>query len=572
MSEISGPRQLSGYTHVPIELTFTSDSNSTNAYREAVASVALQAPNGDLSHVPIFWDGDRIFRARICPKQVGRYQFELIPHQSNKIAWSSPAQGEFIIEAYGGENPLMRHGALVAAPATRRLIHTDGAPFLWLADTWWYGATGRCAWPQPFQDLATQRAQQGFSVVQLVVGMPPEVDADHDAIANEGGYPFTRRWDLINPRYFQAVDQRIKFLVDAGIVPCILGGWGFQIDWMGVDQMTRYWQYLVARYAAYPVVWCLCGESDMLKLPNPTPTSRAKNIRSKMANIVRRLPAHHQERLRQLKRRYAQDTRSDAESLIARREAWENVGRAVADYDPEGHIITTHPIPGVYSHESLNKAPWVGMTAIQSGHSEHSRQVMVNAILQASIAAPHLPIVNMEPWYEGILGQFWAVDQRYAFWMCILAGAAGHSYGANGLWQMSDDDGFLGHWGDANWSEAACLPGSYQLGVGASILRSLPWWRLTPRLNALDPHWQAGQEFMPFMAGAEDDFFLVYFPSGARCRTTRWTDPPTGKTLAGVWLNPRTGDRQNAAPFPHADLGGLLLTCPNEDDWLLLLQ
>ncbi len=75
-------------------------------------------------------------------------------------------------------------------PARAHFTHGDGTPFLWLADTWWYGATGRCGWPQPFQDLVDQRARQGFNVVQLVIGIPPEVGADDVSIPNEGGVPF----------------------------------------------------------------------------------------------------------------------------------------------------------------------------------------------------------------------------------------------------------------------------------------------------------------------------------------------------------------------------------------------
>ena len=32
---------------------------------------------------------------------------------------------------------------------------------------------------------------------------------------------------------------------------------------MGVDKMKKHWRNLVARYGAYPVVWCLAGEAAM---------------------------------------------------------------------------------------------------------------------------------------------------------------------------------------------------------------------------------------------------------------------------------------------------------------------
>jgi hypothetical protein len=31
----------------------------------------------------------------------------------------------------------------------------------------------------------------------------------------------------------------------------------------GLDMVKRHWRNLVARYAAYPVVWCAAGEATM---------------------------------------------------------------------------------------------------------------------------------------------------------------------------------------------------------------------------------------------------------------------------------------------------------------------
>jgi len=43
-----------------------------------------------------------------------------------------------------------------------------------LADTWWFGLSRRLS-EKDFKDLAILRATQGFSAIQLVVGVPPEV-------------------------------------------------------------------------------------------------------------------------------------------------------------------------------------------------------------------------------------------------------------------------------------------------------------------------------------------------------------------------------------------------------------
>ena len=57
--------------------------------------------------------------------------------------------------------------------------------------------------------------------------------------------------------------RRIAAIVDAGIVPLIVSMWGYYHTVMGEDRVRRHWRNLVARYAAYPVVFCVAGEVDL---------------------------------------------------------------------------------------------------------------------------------------------------------------------------------------------------------------------------------------------------------------------------------------------------------------------
>src|SRR5690606_34330176 len=87
-------------------------------------------------------------------------------------------------------NPLYQHGPLKVADDRRHLSHEDGIPFLWLADTWWYGFSKRTRWPVTFQELVIDRVKKGFSVIQVVVGVPPEISFWSKQARNEGGHPF----------------------------------------------------------------------------------------------------------------------------------------------------------------------------------------------------------------------------------------------------------------------------------------------------------------------------------------------------------------------------------------------
>ena len=73
--------------------------------------------------------------------------------------------------------------------------------------------------------------------------------------------PYEKDYARVNPAYFDYADRRIEHLVEAGIVPAIVGGWGWHMPAVGVEKMNRHWRYLIARYGAYPVVWIIGGEA-----------------------------------------------------------------------------------------------------------------------------------------------------------------------------------------------------------------------------------------------------------------------------------------------------------------------
>src|SRR2546430_5327181 len=66
--------------------------------------------------------------------------------------------------------------------------------------------------------------------------------------------------------FFQAEDG-IRDLTVTGVQTCALpifvGAWGYFIPWMGVEKMKAHWRYLIARYGALPVVWCVAGEANL---------------------------------------------------------------------------------------------------------------------------------------------------------------------------------------------------------------------------------------------------------------------------------------------------------------------
>ena len=48
-----------------------------------------------------------------------------------------------------------------------------------------------------------------------------------------------------------------------------------------------------------------------------------------------------------------------------------------------------------------------------------------------------MPVIDGEVCYEGIGEACRQEVQRLMFWACVLNGACGHTYGANGIWQVN---------------------------------------------------------------------------------------------------------------------------------------
>ena len=125
------------------------------------------------------------------------------------------------------------------------------------------GFTRRPIWPDEFQLLAADRVAKGYSVIQIVAGLYPDMPAYDERGFNEAGHPWEPDYARLNPAYFDMADLRVQHLVRSGLVPCIVGCWAYHLPWLGMDKMKLHWRNLVARWGAYPVVWCLAGEGAM---------------------------------------------------------------------------------------------------------------------------------------------------------------------------------------------------------------------------------------------------------------------------------------------------------------------
>jgi len=459
-----------------MEWSFNSTRRYRDPFNEVEYSVVFTGPEGEEKIVPGFWAGENNWRVRYSSPLTGRHSYRTICSDTSDSGLHGK-QGEFEVVSYEGDNLLLRHGRLKISKDKRCLEHLDGTPFFWLGDTWWMGLCKRLSWPGDFRILTADRVDKGFTVIQIVAGLYPDMPLFDERGANEAGFPWEKDFQRINPHYFDLADLRIEWLVRSGLLPCIVGCWGYFLSRMSIEKMKKHWRYLVARYGAYPVVLCLAGEATM--------------------------PYY-----------LSEDKEKDAEN---QKKGWTEIAEYVREIDPFHNPLTIHPTQ--YGREQIEKPELIDFEMLQTGHGSHlSFSNTIKSLKLSLDKEPKMPVLVGEVCYEGILEASREEIQRLLFWGCMLSGAAGHTYGANGIWQVNRKERPFGpsptgtSWGDTPWEEAYQLPGSKHLGIGKKLLERYPWWEIEPHQEWVEtPPGNKDEYFLPYAAGIPGKLRLIYF-------------------------------------------------------------
>lgn len=438
-----------------IELTLTAKSDHADPFNEVDVDVNFITPTGHELRVPAFWAGGKTWRVRYASAELGEHRYQSISTVADEGL--NGAAGVITVTEYKGDNPLFRHGPIRVAQDKRHFEHADGTPFFWLGDTWWMGLCHRLRFPEDFKKLADDRQKKGFNVVQLVAGLYPDAHQFDPRGANESGFPWEQDYTRINPAYFEAADQRIQMLVDHGLSPCIVGAWGYYLEFMGVEKVQKHWRYLIARYGALPVTWCAAGEANL-------PWYLVKNF-----------PYH------------------DAKAV----NGWTQVLRYIRDTDPFRRPLTIHPtgIGRLSARNATDDVALLDFDMLQTPHGERDAvPPTVNTVRESYADRPVMPVINGEAAYERLGDRIGTEWTRRMFWLCMMNGAAGHTYGANGIWQVNrkgqphgpsphHPPGSTGY-GVIPWDEAMNLGGSTHVALGKKLFAEFDWQQFKPH-----PEW-----------------------------------------------------------------------------------
>ncbi len=419
---------------------------------------------------------------------------------------------------------------LRVAQNQRYLEYREGAPFFYLGDTAWelFHRLNR----EEADRYLKNRAAKGFTVIQAVV--LAELDGLEDPNPY-GDRPLAEK-DPARPneRYFEHVDYIVNRAESLGLMVGMLPTWGRWWKAQGIftpENSRSFGRFLGERYQDKPIIWILGGDH------NPD-TARERAIIEEMA-------------------------------------------QGIKEGDGGRHLITFHPRGPGLSSDYFHRAAWLDFNMFQSSHAarDHDNGLFTKHDYGLE---PTKPTLDGEPRYEAIPVGFYNADAdrdlrfddydvRQAAYWSLLAGACGHTYGNNNIWQMWQPGRTPVLWASTPWQEALDHPGAAQMTHVRRLFESRPFHQLVPAPSIiLDGPTHGGAKIRAARA-ADGSFAFVYSPRGEPF-TVRVNVIRTHR-IRQTWYDPRTGTARN---LHTTDTPGFQTFVPPNsgrgNDWMLVLD
>gem|GEM_PF-3271037 len=459
------------------EAEFEAALNYNNPYLDVSFTASVHGPNGITYHVEGYWYEGKRFRLRIMPTALGVWAYFT---QSNDPGLDS-LFGEF--ECVPSDRP----GILQVNPDYPYSFRlSEGTPFLWLGETNWCLMSNAVPFSNgTFQQYINRRRTQKFNGIHFVLGTGGLPTGTINP-KNEGGNLWlSQSQQRINPEFYKWMDRRMAYLDSVHMAVGFFMTWSQHFATFTRDQFERWQRYVIARYAAYPLLyWVIVGEFDE----------------------VGTLEDYHYH------------------------------GRVFANYDPYGHLITNHP-----NHHDLNNMgtsrifagqDWFGMVLQQLPRypvtvtpDEVNRFIVTDRQY-------NIPVVNLEFGYEdrNYYGNMMTAEHIRKYAWAIMFGGGFLSYGHDKTIRTVD----LG---------ALESDGVRYLGYLYDFFEPLTWWELAPDSSHVDRGFCLSSprpDYLVYLA--ENGPVQVDLSQENGLFMANWFDPMTGAygdTLlfpAGQWM------------------------------------
>ncbi|MCX8128595.1 MAG: DUF4038 domain-containing protein [Clostridia bacterium] len=501
------------------EVTLKSGKKYGNPFKDVEIYAVFSAPDETIIELPGFWDGGNTWKVRFAPTQTGTWTYTVYcTDKKNKELDNQMGKIECVKNT--STLSIYKHGFIRASNNRRLFSYNDGTPFFWLGDTHW-GMTEsldktnypRATIPSQFKHIVNDRIKKGFTVYQAY---PSSLDNKY----------WCNKYDRLNPQGFRNhLDKQIQHLADNGMVIALGMGWFGDQSFAGQKGMELFAKYMVARYAAYPVVWFTAQEVDI--------NNRYNNP-----------------------------------------EVWKSVALLIRRYDGYKHPLSGH-MQSLGEPKTWGNEPWHDWFATQGGHGGTSKIRTKEHYKSYWDYFPRKPYIETEAMYEGVDAggaKATAKDVRIAAYKAIQCGSYGYTYGAAGVWRnkwdASKEDAYDHR---TPWYVGIDLPGGRELGFLKGFYTSLDWSRLIPRFS--DTSWgefKNGEQAV-VSTNASKVYTVYFYNIGKDTGVLKNMD--SGKVYTAEWFNPRTGKYTIINDGIKPETGRYNIPQkPDNEDWMLLVR
>ncbi len=442
------------------------------------------------------------------------------------------ANAPWVLE--GPEQPAAgpRPERLRVSENNRLLVTASGRPFFWLGDTAWelFHRLDR----GEAEHYLADRAGKGFTVIQAVAlaelnGITEPNRYGHLPLEEQNpARPAVK--DGPNNDYWDFVDAVLDLAAAQGLYVGFLPTWGKYVTSSAFDgkvdgiftvsNALAYGQFLGTRYRGRAhLVWILGGD----KAPS---TPEAVAIWRALARGIR----------------LGVSGREDIDAVL----------------------MTYHTSGPGHVSDYIHTEPWLDFTSAQSSHGDLVESWRF--IEKHWNRQPLKPVIDLESSYPGaLIPAAWLPEplrashrssqpstddhaRRAAYW-AVFAGAAGHTYGHNSIWQMYAPPRTPILEAKQTWREALDAPSAAQMGYLRRLLESRPMLSRVPDQTLIASDAGAGSDHLRALRG--DGYAMIYTPTGRPFRAR--LDKLTGQQVTAWWFNPRTGQTTALGQFARGN-------------------